>query len=155
MSTFQTHESCLPPHGRTYTHSTLKLEKGDVLAIENAEGFLQRFDLLLALRHAVFEALTAGAPRNACGLELLVVSERGIKLLLCALEVAFLLLQCLSLHLFFLGLVFYVLSLLRLVHRRIMHKGLELLRGLLFVGARLRLQACEVRLNHFEHTSDS
>merc|ERR1719191_633126 len=99
----------MSPEAMLPQHSLLKLrQSGNVLAIEDAQGFLEGLDLLLPARHAFFVALTGVDTR---WLQLLVIGEGGIELLLCALKVRLLLSEGLLLVLLLRRLVLNVLCL--------------------------------------------
>merc|ERR1719424_1038846 len=110
-------ELCITIRTTEYSTSPLhtsvqELGSCDVLTVEDAEGLLQGLDLLLSASDAV---LVADPSVNARWLQLLVVCERGIKLLLRAIEVGPALLECLLLVLLLATLVLDVLGLLGLV----------------------------------------
>merc|ERR1719335_716319 len=123
---------------------------GNVLTIEDAEGFLERLDLLLPPRHAV---LVADAGVHAGGLELLVVRQGGVKLLLRAVKVRLLLLEGLLLVLLLPRLVLDVLRFLGLVNRGVAHELVVLLLCLCLGSTCLRLKPCKIRLDHLNHAN--
>merc|ERR1719428_2195612 len=124
----------------------------NVLTVEDAEGLLQRLNLLLPPRDAI---LIADTSINTRGLELLIVRKSSIKLLLRAIKISLLLLQCLLLILLLTRLVLNVLRLLGLVNRGVTHELVILLLRLGLSSARLRLQTCKVRLDHLNHANNA
>merc|ERR550537_429950 len=124
------------------TSRTQNLHLRDVLAIEDAEGLLQGFDLFLPAGDTILVAHTC---INTRWLELLVVGQGSIELLLRAIKVRLLLLEGLLLVLLLARLVLDVLRLLRLVNRGVGHELVILLLRLSLCSACLRLEASEVR----------
>merc|ERR1719428_867826 len=125
----------------------------NVLTVEDAEGLLQRLDLLLPPRDTI---LIADTGINTRGLELLIVRKSSVKLLLRAIEVCLLLLKRLLLVLLLARLVLNVLRLLSLVNRGITHEFVVLLLSFCLCSACLGLKTCKVRLddlNHANHTT--
>merc|ERR1719265_1564294 len=82
-------------HPRTPSVSSRALQQGDVLRVEDAEGLLQRLDLLLALSRSILEAF--GAAADARRLQLLVDLHGCVEFLLRAGQVALCFLECLLL----------------------------------------------------------
>merc|ERR1719331_939120 len=124
----------------------------DILAGEDLERLLERLDLGLAARHAL---LVAHARVNAARLELVVVSERSVKLSLSSLEVLLRRGELPVLARLQLLLVVGLRRLRRAIHGRIGHERLVLLRGALLRRSRVALEACEVRSNHLKHANNA
>merc|ERR1719235_942394 len=124
----------------------------DVLAVEDAEGLLQRLGLLLTPRHAI---LVAHAGIHARWLKLLVISKRRVKLLLGAVKIRLLLLERLLLILLLGAPVLNVLGFLSLVDRRVSHELVVLLLCLGFRGTCLRLEPSEIALDYFDHADNA
>merc|ERR1719456_742011 len=129
------------------THSLLQ-ERGEVLAIENPESLLQRFDLLLPLCHPV---LVGVARLDALGLQLRVIFHGARKLLLRTSQIGALVRQGSLLVGLLGGLVVDVAGLRGLVHLGVTAELSELLRGLLLLRGCLRLEARKVRRDHLNH----
>merc|ERR1719380_128300 len=92
---------------------------------------------------------------DARGLELLIVLERGIELLLRAVEVALLLLQTLLPVLFRARLTLNIGLLLSLRHIGVAHEPVVLLLSLGFPCRGLGLEPGEVGLDHLDHPHDA
>merc|ERR1719152_431426 len=106
----------------------------DVLAVQDPERFLERFDLFLPPCYTV---LVAHACINATWFELLVVSKGCIQFLLCPIKISLLLLESLLLVLLLPRLVLDIFRLLGLVHGRIAHEFVILLLCLRFCSTGL------------------
>merc|ERR1719420_1722088 len=85
----------------------------DVLAVQDPERFLERFDLFLPTCYTI---LIAHACINARRFKLLVISKGSIQLLLCPIKISLFLLESLLLVLLLPRLVLDVFCLLGLVH---------------------------------------
>merc|ERR1719326_89545 len=122
----------------------------NVLAIENLQCLLQRFNLFLSSCHTV---LVTDTRVDARRLELVEVCKSGIQLLLGALKILVLCCQGLRLILLLCSLVLNIGVLFRLVNLGISHELiiLFLCSGLRCFG--VRLKSGKVRLDHLKHAN--
>merc|ERR1719160_2051608 len=122
----------------------------NILPVKNAEGLLQRLDLLLTTCNTVLIALTC---INAGWLQLFVVCKRCVQLLLGSIQISLSLLKSLLVVLLLAGLVLDVLGLLSLVDRGVAHEFIILLLCLCLGCTGLGLKAGKIGLDDLDHTN--